>query len=79
MRREFLQCRKQAIHFFGGVVVDQADAQEAAFLFDAETFGEIERVVVAVPGEDAAVAEKCSRFRWACDRRGGRKSSSSAR
>ena len=38
--------------------MDQADAEEAAGLFYAETLGEVEGVVVAVPGEDAAVAEK---------------------
>ena len=37
--------------------MDDADAEEAAFFFDAEAFGEVEGVVVAVPGEDAAVAE----------------------
>ncbi len=54
---------EEAVHFIGGVVVNEADAEEAAGLFDAEAFGEIEGVVVAVPGEDAAIAEECSGFK----------------
>jgi hypothetical protein len=37
--------------------VDDADTKQSTFLFDAKPFGEIERVVVSVPREDAAVAE----------------------
>jgi hypothetical protein len=44
--------------------VDDADTEEAAFLFDAEAFGEIEGVVVAVPREDAAVAEMFGDVDW---------------
>src|SRR6266478_1979875 len=40
----------------------EADAEQAAAFFDAEAFGQVERVVVAVPGEDAAVAEKLRDF-----------------
>jgi hypothetical protein len=51
------------VHFLFGVVVDKADAQEAAILFDPEALSEIEGVVVAVPGEDAAFAESLREFR----------------
>ena len=47
----------------------QADAQEAAFVLDAEPFRQIQRVVVAVPGEDAALAEKCGDIGGDGDRR----------
>ena len=55
-RRKLAQGVEEAVDFFGGVVVHEADAQKAAVLLDAEAFGEIQRVVVSVPGEDAAVA-----------------------
>ena len=42
--------------------MDEADAEEAAGLLDAEALGEIEGVVVAVPGEDAAVAQELCDF-----------------
>src|ERR1700723_2046784 len=60
MSRALFQLAKsgqQPRDFVGGVVMDDADTKQAAFLFHAEPFGEIERVIVAVPGEDAAVAE----------------------
>ncbi len=50
------QCCQQAIHFFDGVVVDEADAEEAAGFFYVEALGEVQGVVVSVPGEEAAVA-----------------------
>ncbi len=34
----------------------QADAQEAAVFFHVQAFGEIQGVVVSVPGEEAALA-----------------------
>ena len=54
--RNFLQRRKQAIHFFEGVVVHQADAKKPAGFLDIEMLGEIQGVIVAVPGEEAAFA-----------------------
>src|SRR5271166_2607602 len=51
----FAQGSEQAVDFFGGVVVDEADAQEASTLFHVEVLGEVESVIVAVPGEEAAV------------------------
>src|SRR5258708_29801183 len=57
-RGEFAEGGEEAVDFFGGVVVDQADPQHAALRFDAEAFAEIEGVVVAVPGENAALAEE---------------------
>jgi hypothetical protein len=53
----FSQGYQEAVYFFWRVVVDQADAEEAARFFYAEMFGEVEGVVVAIPGEEAAVAE----------------------
>jgi hypothetical protein len=55
---EFAEGGEQAVDFSGGVVMDEADAEDAAVLFDAETFGEIEGIKIAVPGEDAAMAEE---------------------
>ncbi len=43
--------------------MNQADAQEAAFGFDAEALGQVQRVVIAIPGEDAAIAEELRNFR----------------
>ena len=40
-RGEFAEGAEQALYFVQGVVVDQADAEEAALGFDAEAFGEI--------------------------------------
>ncbi len=53
----FTQHTEQTIHFIHGVVVHEADTQEAARLFHVEALGEVESVVVSVPGEEAAVAE----------------------
>ena len=44
--------------------MNEADAQEAAFGFDAEALGQVQRVVVAVPRKDAAIAEELRNFRW---------------
>src|SRR6185369_9896387 len=55
---KFAERGQEAVDFIRGVVVDQADAEEAAFVLDAEALGEIQGVVVAVPGEDAAIAQK---------------------
>src|SRR5689334_17557283 len=57
-RRNLLQRREEAIHFLLGVVMDQSDAQQPTAGFDAEAFGQIQCVVIAVPGEDAAFAEE---------------------
>src|SRR5882762_11447559 len=56
-RSEFAEGGEEAVDFFGGVVVHQSDAEHAALRFDAEAFAEIKRVIVAVPGEDAALAQ----------------------
>ena len=37
--------------------MEQSNAEEAAVFFHVEPFGDIDRVVVAVPGEEAAFAE----------------------
>ena len=38
--------------------MNEADAEQSAVLLHAEAFGQIERVVISVPGEDAAITEK---------------------
>ena len=38
--------------------MDQADAEEATGGLDGEALGQVQGVVVAVPGEDAAVAQE---------------------
>ena len=58
--RKFAEGDEEAVDFFGGVVMDEADTEHAALGFDAEAFAEIEGVVVAVPGKDAALAEEGS-------------------
>src|SRR5260370_29559776 len=55
---ELVKGREQTIHFFGGVVVNEPDAEHAAFLFDSKAFREIHGVKISVPGEEAAVAQK---------------------
>jgi len=57
-RGEFAEGGEEAVDFLGSVVVHEADAEHAALGFDTEAFAEIEGVVVAVPGEDAAFAEE---------------------
>src|SRR5215472_16285262 len=49
---------KQAIYFFQRVVLNKADAQHSAFMFHLKTLRQIERIVIAVPGEDAASGEE---------------------
>src|ERR1051326_77510 len=57
-QRKSVQGRKQALHFFGSVVMHEADAEDAAGFFDAQTFGQVQRVEVSVPGEDSAFTKK---------------------
>ena len=59
---EFPEGGEKAVYFFGGIVVDDADAEDAAFLFDAETLGQIERVEISIPGENAAIAQELRDF-----------------
>src|SRR5260370_29068372 len=42
----------------------QADAQEAALLFHSEALAQVQRVIISVPGENAAVAQKFPNLRW---------------
>ena len=60
--RQSLQSGQQASDFFGGVVMGQADAKEAAVFFHVEAFGKIQGVVIPVPGEEAAVAQAGGEF-----------------
>src|SRR5258708_31980412 len=42
----------------------QADAQEAALPFHSEALAQVQRVVISIPGENAAVAQKFLDLRW---------------
>src|SRR5262245_3203319 len=42
--------------------MDEAHAEDAAVLFDAKAFGEVEGIEVSVPGENAAIAQKGGEF-----------------
>ena len=55
--RQRAQLRQQPLHFFRRVVVRQADAQHAAALLHAQPLGQVDGVVVAVPGKDAALTQ----------------------
>jgi len=51
--------------------VDQTDAQDAAGFFCAEAFGQVERVEISVPCENAAVRQECCGGRSACPSKDG--------
>src|SRR5215475_8205117 len=53
---------QQAVHLGSRVVVDKAHPEYSAQGFDPHSFGEVERVEIPVPGEDAAIAQKCGEF-----------------
>src|SRR5215472_18633996 len=53
---------QEAVHLGSRVVVDQAHPQYSAQEFDSHSFGEVERVKISVPGEDAAIAQKRGQF-----------------
>src|SRR5271168_4680911 len=42
--------------------MNEADSQKAAFGFHAESFRQVERIVITIPREDATLAEKRSDF-----------------
>ena len=44
------------------VVMDKAHPEYSAQGFDSHSFGEVERVKISVPGEDAAIAQKRGQF-----------------
>jgi len=50
------QCREQTLHLIHRVVVHQPDAEKSAGLLDIQMLGQIQRVVIAIPGEEAPVA-----------------------
>ena len=47
-----LKALEKAIHFFRRVVVRQPDAQKAAVFLYIQMFGEVQSIVVAIPGEE---------------------------
>src|SRR5262249_15663091 len=47
---QFVQGVNQAVPLVGRVVVDEAEAQQAAAVLQAEPFGQFQGVEVAVPG-----------------------------
>ena len=48
---------EQPLHFLHRVVVHQADAQKSSQALDVQLFGQVQGIVVSVPGEEAALAE----------------------
>src|SRR5579884_3980292 len=54
---ELVQGVQHTIDFLLGVVVDESNSQETTALLNAEPLREIQRVVVAVPGEDTLISE----------------------
>src|SRR5690348_3194841 len=51
-----------ASYLFGRVVVNEADTEKAAVLLDFQALGEVKGVVIAVPSEDAQLAEAPGQF-----------------
>ena len=51
-----LQALQHTVHFLFGVVMNQSNAQEAAVVLHAHPLSQVEGVIVAIPGEDAALA-----------------------
>jgi hypothetical protein len=47
---------QQPLHFFHRVVMHQPDTQKTSQSFDVQLLGDIQCVVVAIPGEEAAFA-----------------------
>ena len=43
-----------SVHLLGGVVVHQSDPEKAPSALYPQAFGEIQCIVVAIPGEEAA-------------------------
>src|SRR6185369_16228224 len=58
------QLDQQAVHLFCRVVMRKANTQHAAALLHTQPLREIDRVVVAVPGEDAALAQVLGQLTW---------------
>ena len=54
----------QAINFLNGVVVHEADAEEASGFFHVEVLGDVDCIIVAVPGEKSALAKLGREFQW---------------
>lgn len=52
---DFQQSFPQFFHFIEGVVMDRANADHAAFVFDPQPFGDVDRVVVPVPNVNAVL------------------------
>src|SRR5277367_3417867 len=53
---------QQPVHFFRRVVMRQPDAQKPPVSFHVKTLGEVQRVVVAVPGEETTLAKLSREF-----------------
>src|SRR6267154_4368515 len=58
----FAHRRQHSLHFLHRVVVDKPDPQEAAGALHVQLFGDVYRVVVSVPGEEAAIAQLRRQF-----------------
>src|SRR6266849_10953230 len=51
------QRRQQPVHFVNRVVVHQSDAQKSSEALDVQLLGDVQGIVVSVPGEKAARSE----------------------
>src|ERR1017187_306269 len=60
--RQRTQLNQQTLDFLRRVVVRQTDPQHASALLHAQALGQVDGVVVAVPGEDAALAKTFGHF-----------------
>src|SRR6202162_72123 len=56
------QRRQQPLHFLHRVVVHQSDAQKSSQPLYVQLFGEVQGIVVSVPGEEAALGELRCQF-----------------
>src|SRR5579859_439182 len=61
---ELMKRRDQPIYLVSCVVVCQTDAQRPTALLQSQLLHEIQRVVVAVPREDAALAQALGQLTW---------------
>src|SRR5262249_26547352 len=63
-RRYPPQYLQQTVNLGTRIVVNEADPQHAAILLHAQPLGEIERIVVTVPGENSLFAQRLGELAW---------------
>ena len=52
---DLAQRGQQPLYFLDGVVVHEADAEETAEALDIQLFGEVQGVVVSIPGKELSL------------------------